>query len=93
MNPVVKWPLISGIILFIAGPTIGIVGTILGMITAFRSHSSSGTVDSEPLAAGISSSLMTTAIGIPVGLLGLALLLFSLFAFLITRNYPPKEKI
>jgi len=86
MKNIVKWPLIIGVILFIGGPVIGVSGTVLGMIGAFNTLSESGTADTEKLSESVSASMITTFIGIPVGLLGLVLLLFSLVAFLITQN-------
>lgn len=92
MKSIVKWPLIAGSILFILGSLVGVGGTILGMVLTFNTLSSSGVSSSEPVAAGVSSSLITTVIGIPLGFLGLGLLLFSLAAFLITRNRNSSNK-
>ena len=86
MKKTVKWPLIIGAILFIGGPVIGVSGTVIGMIGAFGTLSESGTADPEKLSSDVSASLITTLIGIPVGLLGLGLLVFSLVAFLVTRG-------
>jgi len=91
MKKIVKWPLIIGVILFICGPVIGVSGTVLGMIGAFNTLSESGTADAEKLSESVSASMITTLVGIPVGLLGLVLLLFSLVAFLITRNKKPSN--
>lgn len=91
MQRIVKWPLIAGIILFIGGPAIGLLATVIAMIGAFNTASESGPADPEKLSADISTSLMTTAIGIPVGILGAILLIFSLVAYLITRNHNPSH--
>lgn len=86
MKPLVKWPLISGGVLFIGGPVVGVIGTVLGMIGAFQGAAESGTSNPDVLASDISFSLITTMFGILVGCLGLGLLLFSLVAFIVTRN-------
>jgi uncharacterized membrane protein len=91
MKKIVKWPFIIGGVLFIGGPVIGVSGTVIGMIGAFGAISETGTADPEKLSSDISFSLITTFIGIPLGLLGLGLLVFSLIAFLVTRNPNPSN--
>ncbi|MEO0454610.1 MAG: MotA/TolQ/ExbB proton channel family protein [Verrucomicrobiota bacterium] len=95
MKSIVKWPLIAGSILFIGGPAIGLLGTVLAMVGAFQeiSVSESGATDAEALSSEISSALITTLIGIPVGILGIVLLLFSLIAFLVTRNQRSLDEV
>lgn len=89
MKSIVKWPLISGSVLFLCGPLIAIVGTIIGMVrTFFVISSSGGSTDAETLSSEISASLLTTLIGIPIAIVGLLLLLFAFVAFLITQNQP-----
>ena len=47
-------------------PLLGLLGTIVGMITAFESIAASGTGDPRVVAGGISQALITTATGLIV---------------------------
>jgi len=49
-------------------PFVGLFGTVLGIIHAFQSISSSGTVGIAAVAGGISEALVTTAIGLFVAI-------------------------
>lgn len=49
-------------------PLIGLLGTVLGMISVFANISSSGVGDPTVLAAGISKALVTTAAGVSVAI-------------------------
>ena len=49
-------------------PLLGLLGTILGMITAFESIAASGTGDPRVVAGGISEALITTATGLIVAI-------------------------
>jgi len=46
------------------GPLIGLVGTVFGMILAFRTLSASGVVDAKRLASDISHALVITLLGV-----------------------------
>lgn len=53
-----------------AAPLLGLLGTVVGMIGAFRSFDTSqGAVDSEGLAASIQTALWTTGLGLAIALL------------------------
>ncbi|MEM1156857.1 MAG: MotA/TolQ/ExbB proton channel family protein [Verrucomicrobiota bacterium] len=93
MKSIVKWPFICGSILFLSGPVFGLLGTVLGMIRVFEKLKSSAVVGTGALSSDISVSLVTTVIGIGMGFIGAALMLFSLIAFLITRNPDPSHRI
>lgn len=51
-----------------AAPLMGLLGTVLGMISAFSRMSASGNVDITMLAGGIWQALLTTAAGLAVAL-------------------------
>jgi hypothetical protein len=64
---------------FQLGPLFGLLGTVIGMISAFQKMGSEGTGQPEALAHDIGFSLITTAIGLVFGLIGLILMLIALF--------------
>ena len=49
-------------------PLLGLLGTILGMITAFESIARAGTGDPQVVASGISVALLTTAGGLIIAI-------------------------
>jgi len=51
-----------------AAPLLGLLGTVLGMIKMFSSISLSGLGDPQALSAGISEAMITTAIGLAIGI-------------------------
>ena len=51
-------------------PFVGLVGTVLGIINAFKAMGSSKSVDLTTLAPAIGEALITTAVGIAVALVG-----------------------
>ncbi|WP_309385238.1 MotA/TolQ/ExbB proton channel family protein [Cerasicoccus frondis] len=61
------------------GPVIGLIGTIIGMLGAFKDISDGGMGEPEALADSISLALVTTAIGLVLGLIGIVLLAIALF--------------
>ena len=67
-------------------PLFGMAGTVFGMVTAFNELDSSGATDPERLSGTISTSLITTAIGLVVSLFGLILLVISLVRWRILRK-------
>lgn len=73
-----RWVALAGIVLF-TGPIWGLLGTIIGMTRAFNTLGDSDSATPEALAENISTALVTTAIGISVGLLGVILILTALF--------------
>ena len=63
------------------GPLVGMVGTTIGMLHAFKTlESSSGISDPQRLSANISEVLVTTDIGLGLSLIGLVLICVALFA-------------
>ena len=51
-----------------AAPLIGLLGTVLGMMKMFASISFSGLGDPQALSGGISEAMITTAIGLAIGI-------------------------
>lgn len=51
-----------------AAPLLGLLGTVLGMIKVFASISLSGIGDPQVLSEGISEALITTAVGLAIGI-------------------------
>lgn len=56
-----------------AGPLLGLLGTVMGMISTFKLISSFGSGDPKLLAAGISEALIATATGMSVAIPALLL--------------------
>src|SRR5262249_27227319 len=56
-----------------AGPLMGLLGTVMGMIATFKLISSFGSGDPKVLAAGISEALVATATGMMVAIPSLLL--------------------
>jgi biopolymer transport protein ExbB len=55
-----------------AAPLLGLLGTITGMVSAFRLFGNSGAVDPAAVTGGVAEALIATAIGIVIALLALA---------------------
>jgi len=51
-----------------AAPLLGLLGTVLGMMKMFASISFSGLGDPKALSGGISEAMITTAIGLAIGI-------------------------
>lgn len=51
-----------------AAPLLGLLGTVLGMIRMFQAISISGLGDPNALSGGISEAMLTTAIGLGIGI-------------------------
>jgi len=51
-----------------AAPMVGLFGTVLGMVNAFKTLSSSGQVDPKDLAGDISTALLTTLWGLIIAI-------------------------
>ena len=78
-QPSGKWLARIGTILY-AGPLIGLVGTIIGMIQAF-STLSTGSADPAALADDISIAMISLGIGVIAGLIGLIIVLIAFYKF------------
>ncbi len=62
------------------GPFFGLLGTVVGMFRTFQGIALGGTSESEETAEGIRMALVTTEVGLVLGLLGTLFLLVALFA-------------
>ena len=79
MSDTGKTLLILGIVLLVLGLGGGLGVTLLGMVYAFDAAATEGTsANPADLAVGIKALLLSTAIGLPVGLAGLVLLVVGL---------------
>ena len=65
--------LIVGILLVLVGLGGGVAMTVFGMVRTFNQVLTPELAKPNELAAGISTSLMATAVGVAVGLVGLVL--------------------
>jgi biopolymer transport protein ExbB/TolQ len=70
--------MIAGGVLLVLGPAGGLLGTVLGMVRTFDAASEGGSADAAEVAEGVDVALLTTAVGLPVGLAGLVLLVVGL---------------
>ena len=78
MSRTAKILMIAGGVLLVLGPAGGLLGTVLGMAHTFDAASEGGAADASEVAAGVGTALVTTAVGLPVGLAGLVLLVVGL---------------
>jgi biopolymer transport protein ExbB len=51
-----------------AGPLLGLIGTVVGMILTFQSITESGSSDPKLMAAGISQAMIATALGLGIAI-------------------------
>jgi len=75
-----KWLAIIGACMQVGTP-IGLITTVIGMRRAFSVLGSSGVGDPTQLSAAIGDTLISTAIGLSVGLIGVILIAVSVLAF------------
>ena len=53
-------------------PFVGLLGTVMGMVTVFEAISAEGLGNAQVLSAGISEALVTTITGLSIGIPALA---------------------
>ena len=75
-----KWLAIIGSMLLLALP-IGLISTIISMVQIFQYISAQGASDATLMAGSISSALVSSALGLVVGLLGAMFLCVSIVFF------------
>jgi biopolymer transport protein ExbB/TolQ len=90
-DPIRRWlyGLVASICLIIIPPLLGMGGTVLGMIGAFKTlgeSSESGIGDPAALSADISFALVTTAVGLILSLFGFVLFIVTLIGLIRARN-------
>lgn len=74
-----RWTARIGVTLF-TGPIWGMMGTVMGMLRAFNTLDGNGAGSAGALSDGVGFALVSTMIGIAVGLVGSVLVLIALFA-------------
>lgn len=72
---------IGGAVLFVGSLLLGVGGTGAGMIRLFNSAAESSGSSAEELAEGTMNALISTAVGIPLALVGLCLLVEGIVAY------------
>ena len=79
MNTKGKKLAITGSALLLGGPLFGFIGTIIGMFSAFQTMGSEGSENADAIAADIGFSVITTSIGLCIGIIGGVMMLVALF--------------
>jgi biopolymer transport protein ExbB/TolQ len=78
---------IVGAVLFVSGPILGFAATVVGMVLSFVTIAESDkSVRPEQVANDMSYALLSTSIGIGVGLVGACIGLGGLIAYLVGRK-------
>lgn len=86
MKPQLKWTLITGAVLTLGGPMLGISLTVLSMMQTFNTLEKEGVADMTGMSSTISYALIFTASGILAGVIGVIVLLIGLFLWLASRS-------
>ena len=76
---------IAGTIVFLAGLVFGI-GGIVHMLQSFNSPGGSNSVSAQELAESVTTSFISTAIGVPLAIIGLCLGIGGLIFYLKRRD-------
>lgn len=94
MKPALKWTMIIGGAMTLGGPALGVAGTVISMMSSFNTLGKSGVSDMDSLSSNISATLIATAGGIIIGIVGLIILVIALVVWLLTREktLPPPLK-
>lgn len=85
--------MIIGGIMTLAGPALGVLGTVIGMIGGFNTLGESGIAHTDKLSSDISSVMISTVVGISIGVTGLGVLVFGLIFWRCTRVAPTAPPI
>jgi len=75
----------------VISPLFGLLGTVVGMISAFTTIALEGTGDPQQLAGGISQALLTTATGLTVAIP--ALIAYNWFDSIVTRRVTEIQQV
>jgi len=78
VKPRLKWTLIAGMVFTLGAPFIGLMFTVIAMVMAFHTLGENGISDPKTLSASIGMALISTEIGIVLGILGLPLIVVAL---------------
>lgn len=63
-----RWPMHTLAAIKVTAPMVGLLGTLLGLINALSGMAMTGTADLRAVGAGVSEALLTTVLGLLVGL-------------------------
>jgi biopolymer transport protein ExbB len=74
-----------------AAPLLGLLGTIIGMMNAFRLIGSNGLVDPSGVTGGVAQALIATAVGIFIAVI--ALFMFNFFSRLQSQALDEMERL
>ena len=91
LGPVKTVPLrilIAGMILFVAGPCLGLLLTGIGMIGAFHSLGQNGIADPHTLAGHIDTALVATVVGFVMSGFGVVTMMVALILHFTGRKSP-----
>lgn len=86
MKPAFKWMMIIGGLLTVGGPVFGMLATVMGMTRSIEILGSGGVGSAEQLSAGIGQSLVSTAVGMVLAFVGVALFFSGLIGCLVERK-------
>jgi biopolymer transport protein ExbB/TolQ len=75
----------ASVVMIIAPPMLGLIGTVIGMQKAFASMGNSGIGDPQALSGHISMVLLSTVWGLVFSVIGLVLLSISVIRFFSCR--------
>jgi len=75
----------------VISPLFGLLGTVVGMISAFTTIALEGTGDPQQLAGGISQALLTTATGLTIAIP--ALIAYNWFDSIVTRRVTEIQQV
>jgi biopolymer transport protein ExbB/TolQ len=91
MKPPIKWTLVCGGMLVLGGPLLGLLGTVIGMMSCFHTLGAEGTADVQGLSSGISGVLIFSVVGFILGGVGIVVMIAGLIAFYRSRkqSIPP----
>ena len=89
MSSRTKILLILGILLLLVGLGGGLAMTVLGMVRTFNQVAEAETAQADELAGGIRTSLVALLVGVPVGLVGLVLIVVGVVLGVRERRQAP----
>ncbi|WP_157211083.1 MotA/TolQ/ExbB proton channel family protein [Verrucomicrobium spinosum] len=86
MKPAFTRMMTIGGLLILAGPLLGMLGSVMGITQSFEVLGGNGVGDPEQLSAAIAKSMVSTAVGMVFGFFGVALFLSGLIGGLVERK-------
>jgi biopolymer transport protein ExbB/TolQ len=92
VKPQIKWMLITGGVLTLGGPFLGILLTVIGMIGAFHSLGDQGISDPAILAHHVGLTLWATMGGLVAAIIGMSMMVIAAVLHFTIRSSPPPFK-